>query len=62
MLWKNEKYHYLEMKSSFDEKLFQKEKDKLLLWIYAWRLSGHLWFNGRQKSPVAWLSWNPCIL
>ena len=36
------------------------EKKKLLLWIYACRLSSHLWFNGRWKSPVAGLNWNPC--
>ena len=47
-------YHYqiyscLKVKPSFPKKLFQKEKNKLLLWIYAWQLSGHLWFNGWQK-------------
>ena len=35
-------YHCLKMKPSFSEKLFQKEKNKLLSWIYARRLSGHL--------------------
>ena len=45
-------YHCLKMKPSFHKKLFQKEKSKLLLWIYAWQLSDHLWFNGQRKSPV----------
>ena len=53
-------YHRLKVKPSFHEKLFQKEKNKLLLWIYARWLSSHLWFNGRRKSSVAVLSWNPC--
>ena len=44
------------MKPSFHKKLFQKEKNKLLLWIYACRLSGHLWFSGQRKSPLA----GPC--
>ena len=38
------------------EELFQKEKNKLLLWIYARRFSSHLWFNGQQKLPVASLN------
>ena len=46
-------YHCLKVKPSFHKKLFQKEKNKLLLWIYARQLSDHLWFNGQQKSPVA---------
>ena len=49
-------YHCLKVKPSFHEKLFQKEKSKLLLWIYDPRLSGHLWFNGWQKLPVASLN------
>ena len=53
--------HRLKVKPSFHEKLFQKEKNKLLLWVYSRRLSGHLWFNDRQKSPVAGLNWNPCL-
>ena len=40
---------------SFDEKLFQKEK-KILLWVYARRLSDHLWFSCRRNSPVAGLN------
>ena len=47
------------MKPSFHEKLLQKEKNKLLLWIYAWRLSDHLWFNGWEKSSVAGLNETP---
>ena len=39
-------YHCLKVKPSFHGKLFQKEKNKLLLWIFARQLSGHLWFNG----------------
>ena len=35
------------------------EKKKLLLGIYAWRLSGHLSFNGQQKSSVARLTETP---
>ena len=54
-------YHCLKVKPSFHKKLFQKEKNKSLLWIYAWRLSGHLWFNARQKSLVAGLKWNPAF-
>ena len=50
-------YHCLKVKPSFHEKLFQKEKNKLL-WIYARWLSSHLWFNGRWKLPVAGLNWN----
>ena len=34
-------------------------KKKLLLGIYAWRLSGHLSFNGQQKSSVARLTETP---
>ena len=40
-------------------KIISERKNKLLLWIYARQLSGHLWFNGRLKSPVASLNWNP---
>ena len=36
-----------------------KEKNKSFLWIYAQHLSGHLWFNGQQKSLVSGLHWNP---
>ena len=43
----NQIYHCLKVKPSFHKKLFEKEKNKLLLMIYVWRLSGHLWFNGR---------------
>ena len=50
----------LKVKPSFHKKLFQKEKNKLLLWIYARWLSGLLWSNGWQKSAVASLSWKPC--
>ena len=49
-------YHCLKVKPSFHEKLFQKEKNKLLVWIYAWQLSGYLWFNGWQKLLVASLN------
>ena len=69
LLWRNGKcyeeksyhcqiYHCLKVKPSFYEKLFQKEKNKLLLWIYARRLSSHLWSNGWQKLPVTGLNWN----
>ena len=40
----------LKRKSSFHETFFEKEKNKLLLRIYAWRFSGHLWLNGRQTT------------
>ena len=43
----------------FTKNYFKKKKNKLLLWIYVGRLSDHLWFNGRQKFPVAGLNWNP---
>ena len=49
-------YHCLKVKPSFHKKLFQEEKNKLLLWIYVRRLSGYLWFNARRKSPVAGLN------
>ena len=42
----------MKVKPSFHEELFQKKK-KLLLRIYARRLSGHLWFTVRRKSLVA---------
>ena len=45
-------YHCLRVKTSLYQKLFQTEKNKLLLWIYAQRLSGHLWSNGQWKSRV----------
>ena len=32
------------------------ERKKIMLWIHAWRLSGHLWFNGRRKSLVTGLN------
>ena len=54
-------YHCLKVKPSFHEKLFQKEKNELLLWIYARWLSSHLWFNGHWKSLVAGLNWNACF-
>ena len=68
LLWRNAKcyeeksyhyqiYHCLEVKPSFHKKLFQKEKNKLLLSIYSRRLSSHLWFNGRRN-----LSWNHCLI
>ena len=38
-------YHCLKVKLSFHEKLFQKEKNKLLLWIY-----------DQHKSPVTSLN------
>ena len=50
-------YHCLKVKLSFHEKLFQKEKNKLLLSIYSRRLSSHLWFSGRRN-----LSWNSCLI
>ena len=48
-------YHCLKVKPSFHERLFQKEKNKLLLWIYARRLSNNLCFNGREnrRSPAS---------
>ena len=52
-------YHCLKVKPFFHEKLSQKEKNKLLLWIYVRWPSSHLWFNGWRKSPVAGLNWNP---
>ena len=39
-------YNCLKVKSSFHEKLFQKEKNEILLWISAQQLSCRLWFNG----------------
>ena len=55
-LWKKsyhyQIYHCLRVKTSLYQKLFQTEKNKLLLWIYAQRLSGHLWSNGQWKSRV----------
>ena len=51
------KWNHLFMKNYF-------RKKKLLLWIYARRLSGHLWFNGRQKLPVTglnWISWREAL-
>ena len=50
---------FFESEPSFHKKLFQKEKNKLLIWFYAWQLSSHLWFNGRQKLLVAGINWNP---
>ena len=44
-------YHCLKVKPSFHEKLFPTKK--LLLWLYTQQISGHLWFNGWQKLPVA---------
>ena len=40
---------------SINLSIIQKEK-KILLWIYARRLSSHLCFNGRRKSLVAGLN------
>ena len=62
--YEEKSYHYqiyncFKVKLCFHEKLFRKEKNKLLLWIYAWWLSGHLWFNSWQKLPVTSLNWNP---
>ena len=34
----------------------RKKKNKLLLWICARQLSGHLWFNGSQKLLVTSLN------
>ena len=34
----------------------RKKKSKLLLWICARQLSGHLWFNGSQKLLVTSLN------
>ena len=50
-----------ESETIFSKKIFHKEK-KLLLWIYAWWLSGHLWFNGQRKLLVAGPNWNPTNL
>ena len=36
-------------------------KKKWIVMDYAWWLSGHLCFNGQQKSPVASLNWNPWL-
>ena len=55
-------YHCLKVKPSFHEKLFQKEKNRLLLWIYPQQVSGHLCFNGRQKSPVTSLTETPAFI
>ena len=49
---------FFENEPSFHENTISERKNELL-WIYAWWLSGHLCFNGRQKSPVASLNWNP---
>ena len=48
-------YYCLKLKPFFHEKLFQKEKNKLLLSTCAQQFSGHLFVNGQQKSPVAGL-------
>ena len=58
--WEEKSYHYqiyycLKLKPFFHEKLFQKEKNKLLLSTCAQQFSGHLFVNGQQKSPVAGL-------
>ena len=45
-------YHCSKVKPSFYKIFFQKEKNKLLLWIYAQLLSGHLRSNDQQKSLV----------
>ena len=42
----------------FSWKIISERKNKLLLWIYARRLSGPLWFSGRRKLPVTGLNWN----
>ena len=58
--WEEKSYHYqiyycLKLKPFFHEKLFQKEKNKLLLSTCDQQFSGHLFVNGQQKSPVAGL-------
>ena len=50
-----------ESETIFSRKIISERKAKLLLWIYAWWLSGHLWFNNRRKSPVVGLNWNPWL-
>ena len=55
-------YHCLKVKPSFHEKLFQKEKNRLLLWIYPQQVSGHLCFNGLQKSSVTSLTETPAFI
>ena len=45
----------------FSHWIFLERKNELLSWIYAQWLSGHLWFKGQQKLPVAGLNWNPCL-
>ena len=47
-----------ESETIFSWKIISQRK-KLLLWIYVRWPSSHLWFNGRRKSPVAGLNWNP---
>ena len=42
-----------ESETIFSRKIISERKKKLLLWIYAWRLSGHLRLNDRRKLPVA---------
>ena len=64
--YEEKSYHYqiydcLKVKPSFHKKLFQKEKNKVLLWIYVRHFSSILWFNGRWKLPVASLNWNSWI-
>ena len=54
-------YYCLKVKPSFHKKLFQKEKNKVLLWIYVRHFSSILWFNGRWNLPVASLNWNSWI-
>ena len=50
-----------ESETIFSRKIISERKAKLLLWIYAWRLSGHLWFNNRRNLPVVGLNWNPWL-
>ena len=50
-----------ESETIFSRKIISERKAKLLLWIYAWWLSGHLWFNNQRKSPVIGLNWNPWL-
>ena len=49
----------LESETIFSRKIISEKK--LLLCIYAQRLSGHSWFNGWRKSLVTGLNWNPWV-
>ena len=52
-------YHCLKVKPSFHEKLFQKEKNKLLLQIYAWRLYRSFVVQWSAKIAGCWPQLKP---